>query len=163
SAEVPTRAAIRISEMPRCVLVELMLSPPSRIVSSALMPIEIRAGCSPEEALTALGPVMHYFGASPSPQHGTRFTPFLEPSVAFRRHHPWPVRLRHGLAERRHRAAEVRFGIRATLRESWSIPDSRRGGRRGAARRDLRARAPDAARHVRAQRRLVAEPPALRP
>jgi len=47
------------------------------------MPIEIRAGGSPEELLTALGPVMHYFGASPSPQDGTRFTPFIEPSRAF--------------------------------------------------------------------------------
>src|SRR5256885_13559593 len=26
---------------------------------------------------------MHYFGASPSPQDGTRFTPFIEPSRAF--------------------------------------------------------------------------------
>src|SRR6266705_7090539 len=48
------------------------------------MPIEINAGRSPDEILAALAPVMHYFGGStPTPQDGSRFTPFLEPSRAF--------------------------------------------------------------------------------
>src|SRR5438876_1220812 len=47
------------------------------------MPIEIKAGDSPEEVLTVLAPVMHYFGATPSPQDATRFAPFIEPSRAF--------------------------------------------------------------------------------
>ena len=50
------------------------------------MPIEINAGRSAEEVLTALAPVMHYFGATPSPQDGSRFTPFIEPSRAFVAH-----------------------------------------------------------------------------
>ncbi|PYM08415.1 MAG: GNAT family N-acetyltransferase [Candidatus Rokuibacteriota bacterium] len=47
------------------------------------MPIVIKAGDSPEEVLTVLAPVMHYFGATPSPQDATRFAPFIEPSRAF--------------------------------------------------------------------------------
>ena len=47
------------------------------------MPVEIAACRSPEELLPAFAPVMHYFGASPSPQDGSRFLPFIEPSRAF--------------------------------------------------------------------------------
>jgi len=44
---------------------------------------EIAACKSPEEVLAAIAPVMHYFGATPTPQDGTRFLPFVEPSRAF--------------------------------------------------------------------------------
>ena len=47
------------------------------------MSIEIQAGGSPDDVLAALAPVVHYFGATPTPQDGTRITPFIEPSRAF--------------------------------------------------------------------------------
>ena len=47
------------------------------------MPIDIAACSTPEDVLPALAPVFHYFGATPSPQDGARFVPFIEPSRAF--------------------------------------------------------------------------------
>ena len=47
------------------------------------MNIDIAAGRSADELLPALAPVFHYFGATPKPQDGSRFVPFIEPSRAF--------------------------------------------------------------------------------
>ncbi|MEO5617387.1 MAG: GNAT family N-acetyltransferase [Candidatus Eisenbacteria bacterium] len=47
------------------------------------MPIDVAACESPEDVLPALAPVFHYFGATPAPQDGARFLPFIEPSRAF--------------------------------------------------------------------------------
>lgn len=47
------------------------------------MSIEIAACRSPEEVLESIAPVMHYFGATPTPQDAHRFVPFIEPSRAF--------------------------------------------------------------------------------
>ena len=47
------------------------------------MTIDIAACRSAEEVLPALAPVFHYFGATPTPQDGNRFLPFIEPSRAF--------------------------------------------------------------------------------
>jgi predicted acetyltransferase len=50
------------------------------------MTIDIAACRSTEEILPALAPVFHYFGATPVPQDGQRFVPFIEPSRAFAAH-----------------------------------------------------------------------------
>lgn len=47
------------------------------------MAVEISACRTPEEVLSAVAPVMHYFGASPAAQDANRFAPFIEPSRAF--------------------------------------------------------------------------------
>lgn len=47
------------------------------------MPLEVVPCRSPEEVLAGLAPIMHYFGASPTPERGTRVVPFMEPSRAF--------------------------------------------------------------------------------
>ncbi len=47
------------------------------------MTIDIAACRSAEEILPAFAPVFHYFGATPAPQDGDRFVPFIEPSRAF--------------------------------------------------------------------------------
>lgn len=47
------------------------------------MSAEISACRAPEDVLTAIAPVMHYFGESPTPQAANRFTPFIEPSRGF--------------------------------------------------------------------------------
>ena len=47
------------------------------------MPIDVSACGSPEEQLSALAPVFHYFGMTPAAQEGTRFLPFIEPSRTF--------------------------------------------------------------------------------
>lgn len=47
------------------------------------MPIDVAACGSPEEQLSALAPVFHYFGMTPAAQEGTRFLPFIEPSRSF--------------------------------------------------------------------------------
>jgi predicted acetyltransferase len=47
------------------------------------MPVEIAACRSPDEVLSALGPLWHYFGRTLTPEDGRRFLPFIEPSRAF--------------------------------------------------------------------------------
>jgi predicted acetyltransferase len=47
------------------------------------MSIDIAACRTPDELLPTFAPVMHYFGASPASQDGTRLLPFIEPSRAF--------------------------------------------------------------------------------
>ena len=47
------------------------------------MPIEVVPCTAPEQLLTAIAPVWHYFGATPGPQDADRFVPFIEPSRAF--------------------------------------------------------------------------------
>jgi len=47
------------------------------------MPIDIAACSAPDDVLSAIAPVWHYFGGAPTPQDGERFTPFIEPSRVF--------------------------------------------------------------------------------
>ena len=47
------------------------------------MPIEVTACQTPDDLFAAVTPLMHYFGATPAPQDGPRFLPFIEPSRAF--------------------------------------------------------------------------------
>ena len=47
------------------------------------MSIAVTPCRSPEEMLSSLTPIFHYFGRSPAPQDASRFAPFVEPSRAF--------------------------------------------------------------------------------
>lgn len=47
------------------------------------MSIEITPCSTPDELITAITPVMHYFGGTPTAKDMDRFAPFIEPSRAF--------------------------------------------------------------------------------